>query len=159
MARGKSLSPSASIKQAAGWFRSVFHPTNGENDSLPGGEKYSTEALKQRATAEENVRSCDQATLTKSALINLIAEQNDIPRKTAIGVFNTLSVPRQHKLDRSERLRKRATVLVVMWFGALPTGSTGFGYGLRIPPVDLWVTHRWRLTRDRRMRHSNEFDF
>jgi nucleoid DNA-binding protein len=29
-------------------------------------------------------------TLTKSALINLIAEQNDIPRKTAIGVFNTL---------------------------------------------------------------------
>jgi nucleoid DNA-binding protein len=29
-------------------------------------------------------------TLTKSALIDLIAEQNDIPRKTAIGVFNTL---------------------------------------------------------------------
>jgi nucleoid DNA-binding protein len=29
-------------------------------------------------------------TLTKSALINLIAEQNDIPRKTAVGVFNTL---------------------------------------------------------------------
>ena len=29
-------------------------------------------------------------TFTKSALINLIAEQNDIPRKTAIGVFNTL---------------------------------------------------------------------
>ena len=29
-------------------------------------------------------------TLTKSALINLIAEQNEIPRKTAIGVFNTL---------------------------------------------------------------------
>src|SRR5580700_8740382 len=29
-------------------------------------------------------------TLTKSALINLLAEQNDIPRKTAIGVFNTL---------------------------------------------------------------------
>src|SRR6266852_9328616 len=29
-------------------------------------------------------------TLTKSELINLIAEQNDIPRKTAIGVFNTL---------------------------------------------------------------------
>jgi nucleoid DNA-binding protein len=28
--------------------------------------------------------------LTKSALINLIAEQNDIPRKTAIGVFSTL---------------------------------------------------------------------
>lgn len=29
-------------------------------------------------------------TLTKSALINLIAEQNDIPRKVAVGVFNTL---------------------------------------------------------------------
>jgi nucleoid DNA-binding protein len=29
-------------------------------------------------------------TLAKSALINLIAEQNDILRKTAIGVFNTL---------------------------------------------------------------------
>ena len=29
-------------------------------------------------------------TLTKSALINLLAEENDIPRKTAIGVFNSL---------------------------------------------------------------------
>jgi len=29
-------------------------------------------------------------TFTKSALINLIAEQNDIPRKTAVGVFSTL---------------------------------------------------------------------
>ena len=29
-------------------------------------------------------------TLSKSALINLIAEQNDIPRKTAVGVFTTL---------------------------------------------------------------------
>jgi len=29
-------------------------------------------------------------TFTKSALINLIAEQNDIPRKTALGVFATL---------------------------------------------------------------------
>jgi nucleoid DNA-binding protein len=29
-------------------------------------------------------------TMTKSALINLIAEQNDIPRKTAVGVFATL---------------------------------------------------------------------
>jgi nucleoid DNA-binding protein len=29
-------------------------------------------------------------TLTKSALLNLIAEQNDIPRKVAVGVFNTL---------------------------------------------------------------------
>ena len=29
-------------------------------------------------------------TFTKSALINLIAEQNEIPRKTAVGVFATL---------------------------------------------------------------------
>ena len=29
-------------------------------------------------------------TFTKAALINLIAEQNDIPRKTALGVFATL---------------------------------------------------------------------
>jgi hypothetical protein len=30
-------------------------------------------------------------TFTKSALINLIAEQNDIPRKTAVGVFRNVS--------------------------------------------------------------------
>ncbi len=29
-------------------------------------------------------------TLTKSALINLIAEQNDLPRKAAVGVYATL---------------------------------------------------------------------
>lgn len=29
-------------------------------------------------------------TYTKSALINLIAEENDIPRKTAVGVYATL---------------------------------------------------------------------
>ncbi|MGE0236857.1 HU family DNA-binding protein [Methylocystis sp.] len=29
-------------------------------------------------------------TYTKSALINLIAEENDIPRKTAVGVYGTL---------------------------------------------------------------------
>jgi nucleoid DNA-binding protein len=28
--------------------------------------------------------------MTKSALINLIAEENEIPRKTAVGVFQTL---------------------------------------------------------------------
>ena len=31
-----------------------------------------------------------KATLTKSALINLIAEENEIPRKTAAGVYATL---------------------------------------------------------------------
>ena len=29
-------------------------------------------------------------TLTKSALINLLAEENEIPRKTAVGVYTTL---------------------------------------------------------------------
>ena len=38
---------------------------------------------------ETTVRAIKE-TLTKSALINLLAEQNDIPRKTAVGVFNTL---------------------------------------------------------------------
>jgi hypothetical protein len=32
-------------------------------------------------------------TLTKSALINLIAEENEIPRKTAAGVYATLENP------------------------------------------------------------------
>ena len=31
-----------------------------------------------------------KTTLTKSALINLIAEENDIPRKTAVGVYATI---------------------------------------------------------------------
>jgi len=31
-----------------------------------------------------------KGTFTKAALINLIADQNDIPRKTALGVFATL---------------------------------------------------------------------
>jgi nucleoid DNA-binding protein len=46
-------------------------------------------AKKKPVKAETSIRVIKQA-LTKSALINLIAEQNDIPRKTAIGVFNTL---------------------------------------------------------------------
>ncbi len=46
---------------------------------------------KKNATAkpETTIRAVKE-TLTKSALINLLAEQNDIPRKTAVGVFNTL---------------------------------------------------------------------
>ena len=36
-----------------------------------------------------NVRAVKE-TLTKAALINLIAEQNDVPRKTAVGTFATL---------------------------------------------------------------------
>ena len=46
-------------------------------------------AKKKLGKADTSIRAIKE-TLTKSALINLIAEQNDIPRKTAIGVFNTL---------------------------------------------------------------------
>ena len=46
-------------------------------------------AKKKTGKAETSIRVIKD-TLTKSALINLLAEENDIPRKTAIGVFNTL---------------------------------------------------------------------
>jgi nucleoid DNA-binding protein len=45
---------------------------------------------KQKTGKTETSARVIKQTLTKSALIDLIAEQNDIPRKTAIGVFNTL---------------------------------------------------------------------
>ena len=47
-------------------------------------------AKKKTATKAETSIRVVKEPLTKSALINLIAEQNAIPRKTAIGVFNTL---------------------------------------------------------------------
>ena len=46
-------------------------------------------AKKKTNKPEVPVRAVKE-TLTKSALINLLAEQNDISRKVAIGVFNTL---------------------------------------------------------------------
>lgn len=46
-------------------------------------------AKKTGKSSGETVRPVKN-TLTKSALINLIAEENDIPRKTAVGVFDTL---------------------------------------------------------------------
>ena len=52
----------------------------------PSGENNGQE---ETGKTETSIRAIKE-TLTKSALINLIAEQNDIPRKTAIGVFNTL---------------------------------------------------------------------
>ena len=45
-----------------------------------------SKAVKREAASIRQVKE----TLTKAALINLIAEQNDIPRKTAVGVFATL---------------------------------------------------------------------
>ena len=46
-------------------------------------------AKKQVSKPETSIRAIKE-TLTKSALINLLSEQNDSPRKTAVGIFNTL---------------------------------------------------------------------
>lgn len=43
-----------------------------------------------RTSAEAPAIRPFKETLTKSALINLIAEQNELPRKTAVAVFSTL---------------------------------------------------------------------
>lgn len=45
---------------------------------------------KKAAKAEAAPIKPVKATLTKSALINLIAEENEIPRKTAVGVYATI---------------------------------------------------------------------
>jgi hypothetical protein len=45
---------------------------------------------KKAAKAEAPVVKPVKHSLTKSALINLIAEENEIPRKTAVGVYATL---------------------------------------------------------------------
>ena len=47
-------------------------------------------ASKKSAKAEAPVAKPIKEALSKSALINLIAEENEIPRKTAIGVYRTL---------------------------------------------------------------------
>jgi nucleoid DNA-binding protein len=46
-------------------------------------------AKKKPGKADTSIRAIKDA-LTKSALINLLAEENDIPRKTVIGVLNSL---------------------------------------------------------------------
>jgi hypothetical protein len=46
-------------------------------------------ATKKSSSAPAAIKPVKQ-TLTKSALINLLAEENEIPRKTAIGVYTTL---------------------------------------------------------------------
>lgn len=51
--------------------------------------KASKAPAKKPAAKDATVKPVKE-TLTKSALINLIAEQNDIPRKTAVGVYATL---------------------------------------------------------------------
>lgn len=45
---------------------------------------------KKAAKAEAPLIKPVKATLTKSALINLIAEENELPRKTAVGVYATI---------------------------------------------------------------------
>jgi nucleoid DNA-binding protein len=46
-------------------------------------------AAKKPSLAPAAIKPVKQ-TLTKSALINLLAEENEIPRKTAVGVYTTL---------------------------------------------------------------------
>ena len=46
-------------------------------------------AVKKAAKASAPIKPFKEK-LTKSALINLIAEQNKIPRKTAVGVYSTI---------------------------------------------------------------------
>ena len=46
--------------------------------------------VKKAAKAEAPAVKPVKQALTKSALINLIAEENEIPRKTAVGVYATL---------------------------------------------------------------------
>jgi hypothetical protein len=52
----------------------------------PAAKAASKKATKAVAPAAKPIKGA----LTKSALINLIAEENEIPRKTAVGVYRTL---------------------------------------------------------------------
>lgn len=52
-----------------------------------GGKRVAGRA---RAKPEAAAISPVKATMSKSALINLLAEQNELPRKAALGVFSTL---------------------------------------------------------------------
>ena len=52
----------------------------------PAAKAPAKKAAKAEAPAIKPVKQ----SLTKSALINLIAEENEIPRKTAVGVYATL---------------------------------------------------------------------
>ena len=52
--------------------------------------KASKAPAKKAAAKADAVIKPVKETLTKSALINLIAEQNDIPRKTAAGAYATI---------------------------------------------------------------------
>jgi hypothetical protein len=52
----------------------------------PAAKSASKKAAKAAAPTVKPVKEA----LTKSALINLIAEENEIPRKTAVGVYRTL---------------------------------------------------------------------
>jgi nucleoid DNA-binding protein len=53
-------------------------------------KKTVTAASRKVGAAEPAAPRPVKETYTKSALINLIAEENDIPRKTAVGVYGTL---------------------------------------------------------------------
>ena len=67
----------------AGWLTSATLKTSSYSTA---GEIV---AKKKTGKTETSIRVVKD-TLTKSALINLLAEENDIPRKTAIGVLNSV---------------------------------------------------------------------
>jgi len=62
------------------------NPTKPESILMAKAKTSKSKIVKSNAAPLRPVKE----TFTKSALINLIAEQNDIPRKTALGVFATL---------------------------------------------------------------------
>jgi nucleoid DNA-binding protein len=61
-------------------------------ESIPMAKRPAAKAPATKKSAKANPPSVKpmKEALTKSALINLIAEENEIPRKTAVGVYTTL---------------------------------------------------------------------
>jgi len=67
--------------------RAKVHPKHGE--FLAKQKQVTSVTNKASLTGAPPVRPVKE-TLTKTALINLVAEQNDLPRKTAASVYATL---------------------------------------------------------------------
>ena len=65
------------------------HPDTFLPQQRHGPFAYRKVAAKKPSSAPAAIKPVKQ-TLTKSALINLLAEENEIPRKTAVGVYTTL---------------------------------------------------------------------
>ncbi len=59
---------------------------------------------KKTAKADASTVRPIKETMTKSALINLIAEQNELPRKTAVAVYATIE-KMSHGTGMAEQMR------------------------------------------------------